>query len=109
MNTLSTKNEKAIKTAIYVTTAVICIAVLFLNQKWLPHPDSIPVWIYKLPALNAFLNGTCSLLLIISLLAIKQKKISLHKKLNLTAFALSALFLISYVTAHYFIADTRYG
>ena len=49
------------------------------------------------------------LLLILSLLAIKNKNIALHKKLNLTAFALSSLFLISYVTAHYFIPDTKYG
>jgi putative membrane protein len=43
------------------------------------------------------------------LLAIKKRNITLHKKLNLTAFALSALFLICYVTAHYFIPDTKYG
>jgi putative membrane protein len=80
-----------------------------LNQKWIPHPDVFPDFIYKLPALNAILNGTCSLLLVFSLLAIKRKNIQLHKKLNLMAFVLSALFLTSYVTAHYFIPDTKYG
>jgi len=109
MNTLSTQNEKAVKRAIYITTAVICAAVLMLNQKWIPHPETFPNWIYKLPRLNAVLNGTCSVLLIVSLIAIKQKNIALHKKLNLTAFVLSAMFLISYVTAHYFIPDARYG
>ena len=68
-----------------------------------------PAFIYKLPALNAILNGTCSLLLIFSLLAIKRGNIALHKKLNISAFILSSLFLISYVTAHYFIPDTKYG
>lgn len=58
---------------------------------------------------NAILNGICSVLLIFSLLAIKSKNIALHKKLNLTAFVLSALFLVCYVTAHYFVPDTRYG
>jgi putative membrane protein len=62
-----------------------------------------------LPALNALLNGSCSVLLVLSLLAIKKRNIELHKKLNLTAFLLSSLFLVSYVTAHYFIPDTRYG
>lgn len=109
MNLSLPENEKAVKRSIYITTALICAAVLMLNQKWIPHPEHFPNWIYKLPALNALLNGSCSLLLIFSLLAIKSKKISLHKKLNLTAFVLSALFLISYVTAHYFIPDTRYG
>jgi putative membrane protein len=109
MNYLEVNNEKAVKRAIYITTAVICAAVFILSQKWLPRPESIPTWIYKLPALNAFFNGTCALLLIVSLIAIKQKNIQLHKKLNLTAFVLSCLFLISYVTAHYFIPDTKYG
>ncbi len=59
--------------------------------------------------LNATLNGSCSVLLIFSLMAIKKRNIALHKKLNLTAFVLSSLFLISYVTAHYFIPDTKYG
>jgi putative membrane protein len=48
-------------------------------------------------------------LLIASLWAIKKRNIKLHKKLNLTAFLLSSLFLISYVTAHYFIPDTKFG
>lgn len=109
MSVLSASNEKAIKWAVYITTVAICLVVTILNQKWIPHPDVFPDFIYKLPALNAFLNGTCTVLLIFSLWAIKRKNIALHKKLNLTAFALSALFLISYVTAHYFIPDTRYG
>jgi putative membrane protein len=109
MELLRASNEKAVKATVYITTIAICAVVTILNQKWLPHPDVFPDFIYKLPALNAILNGTCSLLLLASLWAIKKRNIPLHKKLNLTAFVLSALFLISYVTAHYFIPDTRYG
>lgn len=110
MNTaVENKNDKTVKIVIWVTTIVICLAVVILNKKILPVPDSFPSFIYKLPALNAFLNGSCSVLLIFSLLAIKKRNIELHKKLNLTAFLLSSLFLVSYVTAHYFIPDTRYG
>lgn len=103
------KNDKTIKLVIWITTIVICLAVTVLNKKVLPVPDSFPSFIYKLPGLNAILNGSCSVLLIFSLLAIKKKNIALHRKLNLTAFLLSSLFLLSYVTAHYFIPDTRYG
>ncbi len=102
-------NEKAVKTAVYITTALICAVVVILQQKFLPRPEIIPSLIYKLPLVNAILNGSCSILLIFSLIAIKKKNISLHKKLNLTAFVLSSLFLLSYVTAHYFIPDTIYG
>jgi putative membrane protein len=106
---LSASNEKAIKITAYVTTVVICGLVTILNQKWIPHPDTFPDLIYRLPALNAVLNGSCAILLLFSLRAIKKRNIELHRKLNLAAFFLSALFLISYVTAHYFIPDTKYG
>ncbi len=102
-------NDKAIKITIWITSIVICLAVFILNRKVLPEPSSIPSFIYKLPLLNAYFNGTCSILLICSLLAIKKGNIELHKKINLTAFVISSLFLVSYVTAHYFIPDTKYG
>lgn len=106
---LTVNNEKAIKLASYGTTIAVCGLVAVLNQKWIPHPDVFPAFIYKLPALNAFLNGSCSVLLLASLWAIKTRNIQMHKRLNLTAFVLSTLFLLSYVTAHYFIPDTKYG
>lgn len=109
MALLTASNEKTIKWTVYGTTAAICIVVTLLNQKVIPHPDTFPAFIYKLPKLNAILNGTCSILLLFSLWAIKKRNIILHKKLNLTAFVLSSVFLLSYVTAHYFVPDTKYG
>ncbi|MEO6305641.1 MAG: DUF420 domain-containing protein, partial [Bacteroidia bacterium] len=109
MATLNSYSEKGVKLTIYGTTIAVCGLVVVLNQKWIPHPDVFPDFIYKLPMVNAFLNGTCAVLLVFSLLAIKKRNIELHKKLNLTAFLFSTLFLLSYVTAHYFIPDTKYG
>ena len=102
-------SEKKVKIIIYSTTVAVCALVIVLNQKWIPHPDSFPHFIYSLPKLNAFLNGSCSILLLFSLWAIKNKKIERHKKLNISAFILSVLFILSYVTAHYFIPDTKFG
>jgi len=109
MALLTVSNEKAVKLTTYITTVAVCALVMILNQKWIPHPDVFPNFIFKLPLLNAVLNGSCSILLLFSLWAIKKRNIELHKKLNLAAFALSTLFLLSYVTAHYFIPDTKYG
>lgn len=109
MSLLTVQNEKAVKNIIYITTVLICIVVVVLQQKVLPHPETFPDFIYKLPFVNAVLNGTCSVLLVCSLLAIKKKNIALHRRLNLTAFVLSSLFLVCYVTAHYFIPDTKFG
>ncbi len=109
MATLSSYSEKGVKLTIYITTVAVCALVVVLNQKWIPHPDTFPNLIYKLPMVNAFLNGSCTVLLIFSLLAIKKRNIQLHKKLNITAFIFSSVFLLCYVTAHYFIPDTKYG
>lgn len=107
--TLNNASDKTIKVVVWITTIIILGAVTVLNRKILPAPETIPSYIYKLPMLNAIFNGTCSVLLIFSLIAIKKKNIALHRKINLTAFVLSSLFLVSYVTAHYFIPDTKYG
>lgn len=106
---LNKQNDKTVFKIVLGVSILVCLIVVVLNQKLIPVPDSFPRFIYKLPLLNAFINGTCSILLVFSLLAIKKRNIQLHKKLNITAFVLSALFIISYVTAHYFIPDTIFG
>lgn len=106
---INKNNDRAVKWIIYGVAAIICLAVLLLNRRLLGEPDSVPGFIYKLPMLNACINATCSVLLIFSYRAIRNENILRHRRLNLTAFFLSAIFLISYVTAHYFIPDTIYG
>lgn len=54
-----------------------------------------------LPTVNAFLNGTSAVLLVIAYVMIRQQKREAHKKAMLGAFATSAIFLISYVTYHF--------
>lgn len=108
-NNAGKQNDKVVFRIVLGVTLVVCVLVVLLNKRIFPVPDTFPAFIYKLPMLNAFINGTCSVLLICSLMAIKKGNITLHKRLNLTAFFLSVLFLLSYVSAHYFIPDTKYG
>jgi putative membrane protein len=68
----------------------------------------MPNWVMYLPKLNAFINGTCSVLLLLSLYFIKQKNIAAHKAINLTAFGLSSLFLISYIMYHWMANETSF-
>jgi putative membrane protein len=105
----SKQNDKNVLKIIMIFSIVICAVVVILNQKYITAPKEFPDFIYKLPLVNAILNGTCSILLILSLWAIKKRNIQLHKRLNLTAFILSAVFIVCYVTAHFFIPDTKYG
>jgi putative membrane protein len=53
-----------------------------------------------LPTVNAILNSTAAVLLLLGFVFIKQKKIAQHRACMLSAFAVSVLFLICYVIHH---------
>lgn len=101
-------SEKLIFRIVLGISIFVLLAVIILNKKILPVPAEIPLFVYKLPTLNAFLNGSCSILLLCSLYFIKNKNIEMHKKLNITAFVFSAIFLISYITYHWMAKETSY-
>src|SRR5687768_16420091 len=102
-------NDKNIFRLIVGLSVFVFLVILILNRKLLPPPEQIPSFVPFLPKLNAFLNGSCSLLLMISLYFIKQKNIVMHKRINLVAFLFSSLFLISYIVFHYFAKETHFG
>jgi uncharacterized membrane protein YozB (DUF420 family) len=54
-----------------------------------------------LPLLNAVLNGTSTVLLTCGYLAIRRRRIAMHRTCMLAACVTSVLFLISYLTYHY--------
>ncbi len=106
MEILKDLSEKVTLRIVYIVSAIVFLLVLILGS--LPKAEHIPDFVSYLPTLNAFLNGTCCILLIASLYFIKKKKISIHKKLNLTAFFLSTIFLLSYVLFHSYGIETKF-
>jgi len=58
------------------------------------------VSITDLPAVNATLNGVSAILLIIGYALIRQRRIAQHRRVMISAFATSTLFLICYVIYH---------
>lgn len=107
ITTQESKDKLFFRIAIGISVVVL-FAVIILNRKILPVPEVLPSWTYFLPKLNAIINATCSLLLIWSLIEIKKKNIQMHKTINLSAFALSAVFLVSYVLYHWMAPETTY-
>ena len=53
-----------------------------------------------LPAVNATLNAIAAVLLVCGYVMIKRGRWEVHRRFMLSAFATSALFLVSYVTYH---------
>ena len=87
---------------IYILSVVLALAVGYLILG--PRPEGIEgkVDVSNLPTFNAILNITTTVLLVVAYICIRKKNISLHKKIMLTAFGTSALFLVTYVVYHWF-------
>jgi putative membrane protein len=101
--------DKFIFRFVAAVSIFVFVVVLILNRHLIPAPAQVPSFVVYLPKLNAVLNGTCSMLLLISLYFIKQKNITIHKRVNILAFCLSSLFLVSYILFHYLAPETMYG
>jgi putative membrane protein len=105
-------NDKLIFRIVTAVSIVVFLIVSILQSNIItifPKGSAIPSWVYLLPRLNAVINGTCSILLVISLMQIRKGKISVHKALNITTFVLSSLFLVSYIIFHATGIKTTYG
>lgn len=61
-----------------------------------------------LPALNALLNATAAGLLVWGYVLIRRGRKPAHRKVMLAAFAVSCLFLVSYLVYHYQAGSVRF-
>lgn len=68
-------------------------------------PDYVPY----LPHVNAVLNTTSALLLLAGFRFIRRGRIQAHRNCQVSAVATSTLFLISYLTYHYYHGATRFA
>jgi uncharacterized membrane protein YozB (DUF420 family) len=64
--------------------------------------------LHDLPAVNATLNAIAGLLLVIGYVLIRARRIQMHRRVMLAAFATSALFLVCYVVYHLEAGSVRF-
>jgi putative membrane protein len=69
----------------------------------------MPEYIPFLPHLNAVLNTTSALLLLAGFRFIRLHRVQAHRNCQVTAVVTSTLFLISYLTYHYYHGATRFA
>lgn len=103
----SVKSNKALPVIVAASILLpLIVALLFFAPKieFIPGFDY-----YVLPKINAIINGTTFIVLIVAFVAIKNKNIRLHKILMNTAIVLSVVFLLCYVAYHTATEPTRYG
>lgn len=92
------------KKLIIALSVIIPLAVAALFSVKIPGYD-----FSFLPPIYATINGFTAVLLIFALVAIKQGKIELHKKIMTTCLVFSATFLVLYVIYHITSDSTKYG
>jgi protein SCO1/2/putative membrane protein len=59
-----------------------------------------PAWVYRLPAVNASLNGLATVLLVTGWVLVKRRKLKAHEYTMLASFLTSTLFLFVYLVYH---------
>jgi uncharacterized membrane protein YozB (DUF420 family) len=64
--------------------------------------------VHELPAVNATLNATSAVLLAYGYVLIRRKRVSAHRRTMIAAFAVSVLFLISYLVYHAQVGSVRF-
>lgn len=78
---------------------------------WLVYgtpPAQGPAWAAQLPHVNAALNASTTLLMLLGVFSIKAGHRERHRAFMLAALTSSALFLVSYLAYHRFHGDTPY-
>ena len=101
------KNDRRARILILAVSVVVFIAIVILGRVQVPLGPGFDPHIFA--RINAIINSCVSVLLIAALVAVKNKRYFLHRRLMLTAMALSVLFLMSYVCHHLFAGDTKFG
>jgi putative membrane protein len=99
------------KKATFIVLAVSVVALLGLVGVIYGHgrASAVPAWVSWLPALNASLNGTSAVFLVLAYRAIRRRDVVRHSRRMLTSLAASALFLVSYIVYHSVHGDTPFG
>lgn len=106
INATIQKNEPLAKKVIWAFSIVVFLVVVSLKKI---HVDvDLGFNPHVFASINAFINGTVAIALVLALAAVKMKKYLVHKRMMLFAMVLSFIFLISYVAHHVLTGDTTY-
>lgn len=105
----SSKDElgRKLMKVVWILTAIVLGLVVLMRRNKVPLPAEVDLSF--LPAVNAAINSTVALLLVVSLVAVLKGRITLHRCLMTLAVGFSVLFLLSYVTYHLTNEETSFG
>ena len=104
MNTTNTIEKKYNIWIVLLSVAIpLVVAILFFVK--IPNATPLPF----LPPIYAAINGLTAVLLVLAVIAVKQRKLKLHEYLMKAAIGCSLLFLVMYVAYHMTTPSTKFG
>jgi putative membrane protein len=108
---LALLKETSPKKATFVILAVSAVALVALVGVIYGHgrADRVSPWVAWLPAVNALLNATSAVFLVLAYRAIRRRDVVTHSRLVLVSLAASTLFLVCYVVYHSVHGDTKFA
>src|SRR5678816_4520247 len=101
------KNDARARTLIILVLIIVFGLIVALGRVKLDVQLGFDEHIFA--RINAAINSTVSVLLLLGLIAVKSNKYLLHKRIMITAIILSCLFLVSYICHHLFTGETKFG
>jgi putative membrane protein len=102
---VSAKRAVSVILAASAAAFALLLVVIFGHGR----AQAAPPWVAALPALNAGLNATSAVFLVLAYAAVRRRDFAAHARRMLGALAASALFLVSYVVYHSVHGDSRFG
>jgi len=101
------KNDTKARWLIGIFSVVVFLVVVSLGRFQLNIDPGFDIHIFAL--FNAIINAIIAVLLLAALVAVRQQKYLLHKKLMIASLVLSIVFLVSYIAHHLLAGDTKFG
>ena len=105
MSNTPQSTEKKYKLWINIVSIAIPLVVALLFRVRLPNVEPLSF----LPPIYASINGITAMLLVLALIAIKNRKTIIHENLMKTAIVCSLIFLVMYVAYHMTSDPTEFG
>jgi putative membrane protein len=101
------KNDRKARILILTFSAIVFAAVTALERVTLDVDLGFDAHIFA--QANAVINSVVAVLLVAGLITAKQRRLTAHRNIMLTAMVLSVIFLVSYILHHLFAGSTLYG
>ena len=104
MNNTARTTKQKYQLWINIVSIAVPVVVALLFKVRLPNVEPLTF----LPPIYASVNGVTAILLVLALVAIKNKKVTLHENLMKTSILCSFFFLVMYVAYHMTSDPTKY-